>query len=150
MAPLFAFLHHLAIFALFAALVVEFIVLQDALTLRSARKIRVADMVYGIAAGSVIVVGVLRVAYFEKGAAYYLHSVPFWIKMATFMAVGVMSIWPTIEFLSWSKPLKRGQVPAVTPRKIRFIRRLIHLELAGVVIILLAAALMAKGVGYAG
>lgn len=145
MAPSFAFLHHLAVFILFAALVVEFVLLQDELTLSSARKIRFADMAYGIAAGSVIVIGLLRVFYFEKGAAYYLNSVPFWIKMAAFLSVGVMSILPTMEFLSWSKPLKAGQAPSLTPQKIRSIRRLIHLELAGVVVILLAAALMAKG-----
>ena len=45
MAPFFAFLHHLAAFTLVAALVVEFVLLKDELTLRSARKILVADMI---------------------------------------------------------------------------------------------------------
>ena len=57
MAPLFAFLHHLAAFSLFAALVVEFVLLRDALTLSSARKILLADMILGIAAASIFIVG---------------------------------------------------------------------------------------------
>ncbi|TCS33714.1 putative membrane protein [Paucimonas lemoignei] len=150
MTPFLAFLHHLAIFILFGALVAELVLLQEVLTLRSARKIRIADMVYGAAAGTVIVVGLLRVFYFEKGAAYYLHSVPFWIKMAAFVSVGVVSIWPTIEFFSWARYLKAGQAPVITPQKLSVIRKLIHLELIGIMIILLAAAFMAKGIGYVG
>jgi putative membrane protein len=150
MAPYFAFLHHLAAFTLFAALVVELILIKDELTLSSARKIQLADMAYGIAAGSVIVIGLLRVFYFEKGAEYYIHSVPFFIKMTAFILVGALSILPTIEFLSWSKFLKTGRLPAITSKKIHLIRRLIHIELVGVVIIILAAALMAKGFGYTG
>jgi putative membrane protein len=110
MAPYFAFLHHVAAFTLFSALVVEFILMKDELTLSSARKIRLADMAYGIAAGSVVVIGLLRVFYFKKGAGYYMHSVPFFIKMAAFILVGVLSILPTIEFLSWSKVLKNWPI----------------------------------------
>ena len=58
-----------------------------------------------------------------------------------------MSIIPTIAFLSWRKAVKQGQVPSVDARKMRSLRSIIHLELAGVVLILLMAALMAKGVG---
>ncbi|MGA7518132.1 MAG: DUF2214 family protein [Pseudolabrys sp.] len=52
---------------------------------------------------------------------------------------------PTLEFLSWRKPVKAGEIPAVSARKLRFIRSVIHGELAAVVIILLCAAMMARG-----
>jgi putative membrane protein len=148
MAPYFAFLHHVAAFTLFATLVVQLILIGDELTLRSARKIQLADRLYGIAAGSVIIIGLLRVFYFEKGPEYYLHSVPFLIKMSAFVLVGTLSILPTIEFLSWSKFLKAGRLPEVSLPKIRLIRQIIHIELIGLFVIILAAALMAKGVGY--
>jgi putative membrane protein len=61
--------------------------------------------------------------------------------------IALLSIYPTLEFLSWRKTLKQGQVPFVHPPKIRAIRTLIHLELAGAVLLLLFAALMAKGIG---
>jgi putative membrane protein len=71
MSALFAFLHHIAAFALVAALTVEFVLLRDELTLNSARRIAFADLAFGIAAGVVFVAGLLRVFYLEKGAGYY-------------------------------------------------------------------------------
>jgi putative membrane protein len=147
MAPLFAFLHHVAAFTLASALAVEFILLRDELTVRSARKIQVADMVFGIAAGAVLVVGFVRVLYFEKGAFYYFHTGTFMAKLTLFVVIGLASVVPTLEFLSWRSAVKQGQVPSVSAQKLRSLRSIIHLELVGIVLILLMAALMAKGVG---
>jgi putative membrane protein len=147
MAPLFAFLHHLAAFSLFAALVVEFVLLRDALTLNSARKILLADMILGIAAASIFIVGLGRVFHFEKGAYYYFHNWPFIAKLSLFVLLAVASIVPTREFLSWRSAVKKGQLPVVEAPRLRSIRTIIHLELVGIVVILLCAALMAKGVG---
>jgi len=150
MTPFFAFLHHLAAFALVAALAVEFVLIRGELNLGTARKLQRIDMVFGLSSGVVLVVGLLRVFYFEKGASYYFHSAPFIAKLSLFAIVGLLSIYPTLEFASWSKSLKQGQMPALTERKIASIRSVIHWELAGVVVIILCAALMAKGVGYLG
>ena len=107
-------------------------------------------MVFGLSAGVVLVVGLLRVFYFEKGASYYFHSAPFIAKLSLFVIVGLLSIYPTVEFASWSKSLKQGRMPALTVSKIASIRSVIHWELAAVVAIILCAALMARGVGYLG
>ena len=147
MAAFFAFLHHLAAFTLFAALVVEFVLLRDELTLRSARKIVLADMVLGIAAGVIFIVGLGRVFHFEKGAYYYFHNWAFIAKLSLFVLVAVASIVPTKEFLSWRSAVKAGRVPTLEPTRLNSIRTIIHLELVGIVIILLCAALMAKGIG---
>src|SRR6266705_4542830 len=113
MAPFFAFLHHLAAFSLVAALAVEFILIRGELNLGTARKLRLVDMVFGMSSGVVLVIGLLRVFYFEKGASYYFHSVPFIAKLSLFAIVGLLSIYPTREFLSWGKCLKQGQMPTV-------------------------------------
>jgi putative membrane protein len=147
MSPLFALLHHLSAFTMVAALAVEFVLVRDDLTLGNARKVLIADAVYGASAGILIVVGFLRVFYFEKGATYYFHTWTFIAKLSLFIIIGVVSIVPTIAFLSWRKAVKQGQVPSMDARKMRSLRSIIHLELAGVVLILLMAALMAKGVG---
>ena len=150
MTPFFAFLHHLAAFTLVAALAIEFILIRGELNLGTARKLRLVDMVFGISSGIVVAVGLLRVFYFEKGASYYFHSAPFIAKLSLFVIVGLLSIYPSVEFASWGKSLKRGQMPVLTGRKIASIRSIIHWELAAVVVIILCAALMAKGVGYLG
>jgi putative membrane protein len=74
MTTLFAFLHHLCAFTLVSAIAIEFALIRGELTLASARRLQVTDMVYGIAAGALLVIGLLRVFFFEKGAAYYFHS----------------------------------------------------------------------------
>jgi putative membrane protein len=145
MSTLFAFLHHLAAFTLVSALAVEFVLIRQELTLASARRLPVVDAVLGGSATLLLIVGLLRVFYFEKGSAYYFSSHAFLAKFAVFIIVAVLSIVPTIEFLSWRKALKAGQVPAVDAGKMRLVRSLIHGELAGVVIILLCAAIMARG-----
>jgi len=150
MTPFFAFLHHLAAFTLVAALAVEFILIRGELNLGTARKLRLVDAIFGMSSGAVLVVGLLRVFYFEKGASYYFHSAPFIAKLSLFAIVGLLSIYPTVEFASWGKSLKHGQLPVLTDRKIASIRSVIHWELAGVVLILFCAALMAKGAGYFG
>ena len=147
MSSFFAFLHHVAAFALVAALVLEFVLIKDELTVKTARKILFADLAFGVSAGVVLLVGLLRVFHFEKGASYYFHSAPFLAKLLLFGIVGLLSIAPTREFLSWYKPLKQGQVPAVSDHKLRSIRSILHLELAAIVLLILAAALMARGVG---
>jgi putative membrane protein len=85
------------------------------------------------------------VFYFEKGTAYYFSNHGFMAKLSVFIVVGVLSAIPIIEFMSWRTALKASQVPAPSERKITMIRKLLHGELIGVVIILLCAAIMARG-----
>ena len=150
MPALMAFLHHLAAFALVAAIVVEFVLIREEITLRTARRLQVADMFVGISASALLIVGLLRVFYFEKGAGYYFHSVPFIAKLSLFAAIGLLSIYPTRQFLSWRGSLRQGAVPVVEPAKLRSLRAVIHWELVGIVALVLCAALMARGIGYVG
>ena len=145
MTVLFAFLHHVAAFTLVGALAVEFVLIKQEFNIATARRLAVTDAVLGASAGVLLVAGLLRVFYFEKGAAYYSHSHAFLAKFSLFVIVALLSIVPTIEFLSWRKALKAGQVPAVAAPKLKRLRMIIHAELAAVVIILLCAAIMAKG-----
>ena len=150
MSSFFAFVHHLAAFTLFSALVLEFVLIKGELTVRNARTIQRADLVLGVSAGFVLVAGLLRVFYFEKGAAYYFHSAPFIAKLTLFAVVGLLSIYPTVEFLSWRKSLQQGRVPMVTDDKKRAIRAVIRWELLAIVALILCATLMARGIGYVG
>ena len=145
MSTLFAFLHHLAAFTLVAALAVEFTLIRQELTLSSARRLQVTDMVLGISAGLLLIVGLSRVFFFEKGADYYFHSYAFLAKFTIFILVGLLSVIPTIEFLSWNKPLREGQVPEVSAKQLRLVTAIIHGELFAIVLILLCAAIMARG-----
>ena len=99
----------------------------------------------GVSATILLIVGLLRVFYFEKGSAYYLSSHAFLTKLSVFILVAILSAVPTIEFLSWRKAVRAGQAPTVSDKKLKTVRSILHIELIGVVIILACAALMAKG-----
>ena len=145
MSTLFAFLHHFCAFTLVAALAIEFTLIKQELTLASARRLQVTDLVLGIAAGALVVIGLSRVFFFEKGADYYFHSHAFLTKLALFVVVGLLSIIPTMEFLSWRGAVRAGQVPAIDAKKMKRVTAVIHGELFAIVIILLCAAIMARG-----
>src|SRR5579859_2830258 len=145
MSTLFAFLHHLCAFTLVAAVAIEFTLIRGELTLASARRLQAIDLVLGIAAGLLLVIGLLRVFYFEKGAAYYWHSHAFLTKFGLFVIVALLSIIPTMEFLSWRGAIKAGQVPVIEASRRKRVTMVIHVELAAIAVILLCAAIMARG-----
>ena len=145
MSTLFAFLHHLCAFTLVSAVAIEFVLIRSELTLSSARRLQVTDLVLGVAAGALLVFGLLRVFFFEKGASYYFHSHAFLMKFSLFIIIGLLSIIPTVEFLSWRGAVKSGQVPVIEAKKKRLVTGVIHGELLAIVIILLCAAIMARG-----
>src|ERR1700743_1497024 len=145
MTTLFAFLHHLCAFTLVSALAIEFTLIRQELTLASARRLQVTDLVLCIAVCAWLIVGLLRVFFFEKGAAYYWHSHAFLTKFGLFVIVGLLSIIPTLEFLSCGGGFSAGQAPVIEASRRRRVTMIIHIELAAVVIILLCAAIMARG-----
>ena len=145
MSTLFAFLHHLCAFTLVSAVAIEFALIRGELTLSSARRLQVTDLVLGMAAGALLLIGLLRVFLFEKGPDYYWHSHAFLTKFSLFIIVGLLSIIPTMEFLSWRSSLEAGQVPVMEARQRKRVTAVIHAELAAIVIIVLCAAIMARG-----
>jgi putative membrane protein len=147
---LLAFLHHLAAFAVVAALAVEVATFKPPLTTPQARRLQRTDLIFGIAAGAVLLVGAARVAWFEKPPAYYLHDFFFLAKVAAFLLAGLISIYPTAVFLSWSRVLSEGRPPEESPQRTRRVRMCLMLELTLILVILACAALMARGIGYFG
>jgi len=144
---LMAFLHHLLAFTLVACVVYEFIAYRKGLTMEEARRIQRADLFYGISAGLLLVVGLLRVYFFEKGPAFYNQSPFFWVKINTFLIVGLLSIDPTIRYLRWNKTMRENKVLEISDKEFIRTRLILRLEVIGLAIILLASAFMARGIG---
>jgi len=147
-AAIFASLHHIAALAIACTLAAELGLLQEAPSPAQARRLQRIDLLYGIAAGVLLAVGLARAAYFEKGWSYYWHDVFFVIKVAAFAAVGLLSIYPTRVFLSWNAALRAGSAPRLAGHAFRRVRLCVRLELALLLLIVVCAALMARGFGY--
>jgi putative membrane protein len=144
---LMAFLHHLAAFTLTGSLIYELVTFRKDLSLAEARRIQRMDLIYGISAAFLLIVGLLRVFYFEKGAVYYAHNWFFWTKMFGFALAALLSIYPTIRFVSWNKFFVMNQVPVISNQDLSRIKLTLRLEMVAIALILFSAAMMARGIG---
>ena len=114
---LMAFLHHVLAFILTACLVYEFIAYRKNMGIAEIRRIQRVDLAYGISAGLLILVGLLRVFFFEKGPNFYMNNPFFWVKMVAFLLVGLLSIDPTIRYIRWNRTLRQNSVPEISERE---------------------------------
>ncbi|HZP94238.1 MAG TPA: DUF2214 family protein [Burkholderiales bacterium] len=140
---LFAYLHFLSVIALGAMLVAELLLLSAADAL-AARRLAWIDLGYLAAAIAALGSGVMRVGWYGKGAAFYLHNPVFWIKLALFVAIGLISITPTRYFLRWRREAPEGGAPAA---ETAYVRRFVAVEIVLAAFLPLAAVLMARGIG---
>ena len=94
-----------------------------------------------------LLIGFLRVFFFEKGINFYLNNPFFWVKMTAFLLVGLLSIDPTIRYIRWNRTLRQNEVPEISETEYKRTRLLLSLEVIGIAVILLAAPMMARGIG---
>ena len=142
-----AFLHHLAAFALTAAVIYEHTAFRKDLSMAEARRIQRMDIVYGVSAAFILVVGLLRVFYYEKGAPFYAQNWFFWTKILGFALAALLSIYPTIRFVSWNRFFRQNQAPVISEQEASRIKMVLRLEMLAIALILFSAAMMARGVG---
>ena len=110
------------------------------------KRLLAADNVWGIAALLWIATGLLRAfGGLEKGTAFYLNSILFWVKMALFFAILLLEIRPMLTFIRWRRDLARGRTPDT--RTARALYRLTHAQMGLVVVMVFVAAFMARGYG---
>ena len=110
------------------------------------KRLLAADTVWGIAAALWIVTGLLRAfGGLEKGSQFYLQSPLFWTKMALFVTVILLEIWPMVTFIRWRRVLRRGEMPDTSRARALYLVN--HVEMALVVLMVFVASFMARGFG---
>jgi putative membrane protein len=147
MSALIAFAHFAFAFLVVATVFYEWWAFSRTPTVAEARKLAHADLLYGVAAAGVLVAGFARALWFEKGWAYYSAQPFFHAKLLTFLAVGLLSVYPTVVMLRWRSGLKAGQAPRIDETQFRRVLLCLRMEVAGLLALLLFASLMAHGVG---
>lgn len=142
---LLRYLHFVSIFAIVGALVSEHLLLKKQMTPAELNRISRVDAVYGLAALSLLAVGLtLWLGGAGKPTEFYSKNWIFHLKLTLFATIGLLSIYPTVFFLKKRKSIE----PLVTiPASVFW---LLRLELLLLFIIPLLAGLMAKGNGYFG
>ena len=107
----------------------------------------ITDIVYGIAALALLVSGIFRVIHFGQGSEFYTQNPLFWWKVGLYLSVGGLSLYPTVTYILWAIPLRKGELPQVSEALASRLAWIINIELVGFASIPLLATLMARGVG---
>ena len=119
------------------------------LTARDARRAFKADGYWGAAAALWLVTGVWRlVAHTEKNVGYYFDNAAFIAKMAGFVLVLLLELWPMITLVRWRMAARRdGERWQPDERVARRIAVVGHIEATIVIVMVVLATSMARGYG---
>lgn len=142
---LFNYGHYLGLAAFTAALAVELTLFRRRVDGRTARRLAMADLVYGLAAALVIATGLLKLFAGDKPAAYYGHNAFFHVKLTVFLLIFLASVYPTVQFVR-----NRRAADADVVEYPALVGTLLKVELAAAALLPLLAVLMARGFGAGG
>ena len=142
---LLAYAHFISIFALAAVIAAEVILFRRVMPGEIFRRLRTIDRWYGILAGVVVLTGLCRLWFGLKGPEYYHANPIFWTKMALFVAVGLISIVPTVAYIRWGKTHTGAGPLELSPNEFGRIRSLLWLQTGRFIFIPLCATFMARG-----
>ena len=140
---LLRYLHFISIFTIAATLVAEHLLLKKELSRNELKRLSRIDAVYGIAALVLLGAGLtLWLGGFGKPTEWYSKNWIFHVKLTMFIAIGLLSIYPTVFFIRNGKgnPEEAVLVPSA-------VFWMLRVELLLLFTIPLLAGLMAKGVG---
>ena len=142
-----AYLHYAAMIAIAVILIVQHMWCVPGLTGARIRLLAQVDRIYMVAAVLALASGAARVIWFGKGISFYVHNPVFYIKLALFVAVGLLSIPPTLQYLRWLRALESGAADAAPEYQVLRVRRYVLVELILFALIPLMATFMARGIG---
>lgn len=109
-------------------------------------RVLTADNIWGISALVLLVTGGLRAfGGYEKGSEYYLHQPLFHVKMTLLVLILLLELAPMIRFIKWRIALARGT--HLDLHQAGLFARISHLQALLVVLMMIAATGMARGVG---
>jgi putative membrane protein len=142
-----AYLHFVSMLALCALLVAELVLCSRELQPAQVRALARVDVLYLGAAALALATGIGRLMMAHKPTSFYFMNPVFYIKIALFLAIALISVLPTLQFIRWNRALKTGEGRILRSSDILLARRYILLELLLFACIPLAAVLMARGIG---
>jgi len=111
------------------------------------RSVLMADNIWGISAVVLLISGGMRAfGGYEKGTDYYLHQPLFHLKMTLFVLILIVELAPMITLIKWRIASARGA--AIDTGRAKLYARISHVEALLLVLIMVAAAGMARGVTF--
>ncbi|MET0182570.1 MAG: DUF2214 family protein [Caulobacterales bacterium] len=139
--------HFIAVLIIAGALATQAFLLRAPLSKSSLLVLARSDLFYGLAAVALIIFGASRVEFGLRGHDFYFASHAFWGKIAVFTIIGLLSIQPTMKFRAWRKAARADEHFAPPEIDVKSVRRFVMIEVHLLALVVIFAALMARGIG---
>ena len=127
--------------------------LREALAPGALKRAFRADMTWGIAFALWLITGLWRLfGETEKSVGYYMTNHAFFAKMGFLLVILALEVWPMVTLIRWRRELGKGATPEhiVDAGAARRIATISHVQALLVVLMVFAAAAMARGYGAQG
>ncbi len=136
------YIHFLSLAVVFAALIGQHVLLKGTVPRSTVALVQRFDLAYAIAVIAVLATGLLQWFSGSKPAAFYSSNPVFHTKLTLFLAIGLVSIYPSVFFGKHRKgdPAELVEIPKGIVWSVR-------IELLLLALMPLLAVLMAKGLG---
>jgi putative membrane protein len=141
-----AFLHFASIMAFAGLLAAECLICNEHLQPGHIRLLVRIDAAYVATAVAVLLSGGLLLIGYDHRVWFTLTHPVFWAKFALFVAIGLIAIYPSVQFHRWCRAINDGRERILTTADIHRTRRVILVELALLALVPLLAAWLARAV----
>lgn len=145
-----AVLHLLALGIGLSAVLARASFLKEKPTPLTVRRVLRADLEWGLAAALWIGTGLWRwLAGTEKDPSYYIANHLFLTKMAVFVLIFGLEVWPILTFTKWRTAIAKGAAPEAVadPGTASRLATISNVQALLVVVMIALAVSMARGFG---
>ena len=105
------------------------------------------DLGYFLALIGSLATGLAQVLFFAQDTSYYLGNRLFWLKIAIFVAIGLIALFPTRQYIRWNREARTAPAFAPLTRELERVRGSLALQLGLMLLLPLLAILVARGYG---
>jgi putative membrane protein len=139
--------HHIALLLMVSVLGAEAVLLRQTASEASLKSLGRLDALYGLSSLALLLIGGTRLSLGAKGIEFYSGNPVFWLKIALFVVIGLISIVPTLRFIRWRRAFA---ATGVLPDAYLWgqTRKLAMVQLHLLPFVAIAAAAMARGIGH--
>ena len=143
----FAWLHLLAVGLAAGLLLSEYWLCRRIPDRLQVKLLGTVDLGYFLALTGSLATGLARVLFFGQDTAYYLANRLFWLKIALFLAIGLLALFPTLQFIRWNHEARTAPAFAPLTRELERVRASLILQLGLMLLLPLISILVARGYG---
>lgn len=139
--------HYLGILVLFGCVYGMLLFWRTQINEYNFRTLLWLHVAYWVSLLVVLVSGLARAGWTEKGMAFYMANPWFHAKVTVFVLIILLSLYPVKRMRAWRKTADGEAVPPVSPALQKTLRRTLVAEIHLISLMPILGALMARGVG---